>query len=90
MAPPRTTAKPPLHHPALPAYIRLPRSGNLCPHCGLTRSALDILTRPQEINNFRPPVESKIMHQTGTGRGVRLVNYASLIGYLDSLPQETT
>jgi hypothetical protein len=68
-----------------PEYIRLPRSGESCPFCHLSRSALDAVTRPQESNNFKPPVASKILKQPNTRRGIRLINYASLMAYLDGL-----
>jgi hypothetical protein len=69
-----------------PAYIRLPRFGDRCPHTGLTRSAMDALTRPQESNEFRPPVKSKILKMAGQKSGVKLIDYRSLRAYLDNLP----
>jgi hypothetical protein len=69
-----------------PRYIRLPRSGNPCPHSGLSRSALDLITRPQEANGFKPPVASKILKQVGQKKGIRLISYKSLMGYLAKLP----
>ncbi len=71
---------------AQPCYIRLPRSGNSCLHSGLSRSALDLITRPQEANDFKPPVASKILKQVGQKKGIRLINYRSLMAYLDRLP----
>jgi hypothetical protein len=73
-----------------PRYIRLPRGGHLCPHSNLSRSALDLLTRPQEKNDFSPPVASKILKQTGQQKGIRLVDYQSLMRYLKSLPATQT
>jgi hypothetical protein len=49
---------------------------------------MDAITRPQEANNFNPPVASKILKQKGTRRGVRLVNYASLMAYLNGLSND--
>jgi hypothetical protein len=72
--------------PVPPAYIRLPPTGARDPHTGLTRSALDALTRPQECNQFRPPVKSKILKMAGQKSGVRLIDYQSLKNYLDNLP----
>jgi hypothetical protein len=69
-----------------PAYIRLPKWGQRCPHTGLTRTALDQLTRPQPINDFQPPVRSKIFKMTGQKSGVKLIDYRSLRIYLDRLP----
>jgi hypothetical protein len=71
-----------------PDYIRLPRSGSPCPFCGLSRSSLDAITRPQAANRFKPPVARKILKQAGTRRGVRLINYASLMAYLDGLSND--
>lgn len=69
-----------------PAYIRLPRFGQKCPFTGLSRSALDLLTRAQPLNNFRPPVRSKLLKQTGRNSGIKLIDYRSLRIYLDGLP----
>ena len=69
-----------------PVYIRLPRFGERCPYTNLTRSALDLLTRAQAANNKRPPVRSKILKLTGKKEGMRLVDFASLRAYLDSMP----
>jgi integrase len=56
-------------------------------HTGLSRSSLDLLTRPQVVNNFRPPVKSRLMRQTGTsGRTIRLIDFESLVHHLNSLP----
>jgi hypothetical protein len=65
----------------------MPRYGQKCPHTGLTPSALDLLTRPQPANNFRPAVKSRLMRQTGvSGRTIRLIDFASLVRHLNSLP----
>src|SRR5260370_28250343 len=74
------------HIPA-PVFIRLPRYGQKCPHTGLSRSGLALLTRPQPANNFRPPVKSRLMRQTGTsGRTIRLIDFNTLVRHLNSLP----
>jgi hypothetical protein len=74
------------HIPA-PVFIRMPRYRQKCPYTGLSRSGLDLLTRPQPANNFRPPVKSRLMRQTGTtGRIIRLIDYDSLVRHLNSLP----
>ena len=77
---------PPQVYKPIPEFIRLPRSGSACPYCGLSRSALDLITRAQESNGFKPPVESKIFKQTGQKKGIRLISYKSLMRYLKSLP----
>jgi hypothetical protein len=68
-----------------PAYIRLPPSDERCPHTGLSSTALDGVTRPQARNNYKPPVKSKLMRQKGD-RLIRLIDFQSLLDYLDSLP----
>jgi hypothetical protein len=71
----------------VPDFIRLPRGGTRDPHSNLTRSALDLLIRPQQANDFRPPVESKLFGPPGgSQRPIRLINYRSLMAYLNSLP----
>jgi hypothetical protein len=70
-------------HTPPPVFIRMPRYGQKCPHTGLSRSSLDLLTRPQRVNNFRPPVKSRLMRQTGTsGRTIRLIDFDSLVRHL--------
>jgi hypothetical protein len=71
-----------------PVFIRLPKGGKLCPYTGLSRSGLDQLTRPQEANKFNPPVKSRIVQQIGTGRGVRLIDFADLLRHLNSLSNQ--
>jgi hypothetical protein len=71
---------------ATPAYIRLPKWGVRDPHFGLTRTALDQLTRPQPFNKFRPPVKSKILKMAGQKSGIKLISYVSLKAYVDGLP----
>lgn len=74
-------------HTPSPVFIRMPRYGQKCPHTGLSRSSLDLLTRPQRANNFRPPVKSRLMRQTGiSGRTIRLIDFDSLVRHLNSLP----
>jgi hypothetical protein len=47
---------------------------------------LDSLVRAQPSNNYRPPVRSKILQQSGEKRGIRLIDYRSLRVYLNGLP----
>jgi len=70
----------------MPDWIRLPQNGTTCPHSGLNRSAMDKLVRAQQCNNFRPPVESRILKMQGQKRGIRLISYSSLVKHLASLP----
>lgn len=47
---------------------------------------MDKLVRAQAINDFRPPVKSKVLKLAGDKRGIVLINYRSLLDFLDSLP----
>jgi hypothetical protein len=70
----------------VPALIELPKSGDRCPLTTLSRTAMDLLVRPQEANDFKPPVKSRMFAQEGSKRARRLVHYPSLLAYLLSLP----
>jgi hypothetical protein len=72
--------------PTVPDWIRLPQNGTSCPYSSLNRSAMDKLVRPQQCNNFDPPVESRILKMQGQKRGIRLISYSSLTKHLASLP----
>ena len=76
-APPRV-----LESEIVPEFIRLPKPGRLCPRTGLTRSALNELVLPTVRNEYRPPVKSFCLRQRGARKGIRLVDYASLRGYI--------
>jgi hypothetical protein len=69
-----------------PLFIRIPASGSRCPYCGLSRSSLDKLTRPQAANHFKPPVKSRLYQQSGVVAKVRLIDFKSLRAYLHGLP----
>lgn len=68
-------------------WIRLPRPGERCPVSGLSRSTLAELVRPCARNDFRPPVEARLLRRRGASRGVALVSRASLLAFLNSLPR---
>lgn len=87
-APAHSDASPATHAPAMsstggPAYIRLPKPGELCPYTGLSRAKLNELILPSARNNHRPPVASKSLRQPGQQRGVRLIILESLMAYLN-------
>ena len=63
-----------------PEFIRLPKSPQRCPFSGLSRSALNVL-----ILGTNPPVRSVVVRKRGAVRGIRLIDYASLIKYLHQL-----
>jgi len=65
-----------------PVYIRLPKSGQLCPYTGLTRSYLNSLILPGATQAENPPVASISLAGAGKSRGVRLIEFASLLAYL--------
>ena len=65
-----------------PEFIRLPKAGHLCPFTGLSRTTLNELVMPMKKNDRRPPVHSISMRQRGRMRGVRLIDYDSLVHYL--------
>jgi hypothetical protein len=49
---------------------------------------MDQLTRPQAVNGFNPPVNSKIVRVKGAKRGAVLISYESLMEYLEALPPQ--
>lgn len=61
-----------------PLYVRLPRIGFRCEISGLSRTALYALCKSGAV-------KSAVVKQPGTKRGIRLVNYKSLVSYLESL-----
>jgi hypothetical protein len=66
---PRQPAPAPL---APPATIRLPRPGDRCPHFGLSRTQFyDLIERGL--------IKSYTLKQPGRGRGVRLIDYKSVL-----------
>lgn len=81
VAPP--TAPDPKTRPA-PEFIRLPPTGHRCPVTGMARSTLDVLTRPQKANKFKPPVRSHMLRRPGAARGIRLIEFASLRAFIEA------
>jgi hypothetical protein len=70
-----------------PEYIRLPQPGARDALTGLSRSTLGELTVPGPANNFKPPVKSLVIKKRGASRGIRLINYDSLIDHLKKLEE---
>lgn len=68
-----------------PEWLRLPAPGQRCRFTGLSRSTLNELTIPGPANDGRPPVKSVVLRKRGALRGIRLISYDSLMGYLDKL-----
>ena len=66
-----------------PVYMRLPAPRTRCPRTGLSRSFLADLCVPNKHNGFRPPVRSIFLKlKRDNKRGIRLIDYASLMNYL--------
>lgn len=64
-----------------PAFIRLPKPPEKCTISGLCRSTLVKL-----ISGPNPLVNSKVLKQPGSKRGIRLIEVSSLLAYLNGLP----
>jgi hypothetical protein len=74
---------------ARPIFVRLPKPGERCPISGLSRSALVNLCVPSKANDFYAPVKSiELKFKKHATRGVRLVDYESLMAYLRGLRKE--
>ena len=70
--PSNTAVSVPLSSSFQPVYVRLPRSGTLCPFSGRSRSQIWLLVKEGRV-------QSHSMKRRGTCRGVRLIDFASLI-----------
>ena len=68
----------------IPEFIRLPKPGTRCPFTGLSRSGLNNLILPTEVNGHKPPVRSVCLRNRGAMRGTRLIVFDSLIQHLRS------
>ena len=67
-----------------PEWLRLPKPGRRCQLTGLSRTTLNELTIPGTANDYRPPVKSVLLKKRGAVRGIRLISYDSLMGFLDT------
>ncbi|MCL5096346.1 MAG: hypothetical protein M1608_02175 [Candidatus Omnitrophica bacterium] len=67
-----------------PEFVRLPKPRTRCPKTGLSRSKMCELVLPCSANGFKPPVRSVVLRSKGKVRGVRLIDFASLMAYLNS------
>jgi len=72
-----------------PEWIRLPRPGERDRLTGLSRSTLCELAVPGAANDFKPPVKSILIKKRNAQRGIRLINFDSLIEYLRNLETES-
>jgi hypothetical protein len=66
---------------ARPVWIRLPKSGTLCPWCGLSRSKLWDVLQTGKVKNV-------CLRKEGAQRGARLISLGSLLAYIDGLMNE--
>lgn len=89
IARPRTrklkTTDAPVGTPPKPKWIRLPAPSHRCLYPGLSRSTLNELTIPGPANGNKSPVKSVVLRKRGAVRGIRLINYDSLMQYLAEL-----
>lgn len=69
-----------------PEFVRLPKAGLRCPFTGLSRSALNELILPS-AEQPNPPVRSVLMKKRGAIRGIRLIDYDSLMAYIRSFDE---
>ena len=68
--------------PVDPYFIRLPRDGERCPWTGLTRAWLNKLIASPEGSDNPPRVLSIELVDPGKARGVRLIDFASLMNHI--------
>lgn len=68
--------------PITPEFLRLPKPGQLCPFCGMSRSALNMLILPCPQNGNKPKVKSFVLRQRGARTGIRLVSWPALRAYI--------
>ncbi len=64
----------------VPVFVRLPKTGNLCPHSGLSRSVMYQLCREGKI-------VSRVLKRSNGTRGCRLVSYQSLVQFLKTVEE---
>jgi hypothetical protein len=76
----------------LPAYMPVPKKGEVDPVAYLNASAIDCLIRPQKCNNFFAPVRSITVplrpKNPNSKRGKKLIDVASLLAFLDALAND--
>ena len=73
--------------PVRPEWLRLPAPKGRCLYTGLSRSTLCELVVPCAANDYAPPVQSAVLRKRGAARGIRLVQYDSLMAYLRGLSE---
>jgi|SRR5208282_1780342 len=59
-----------------PRFVRLPKPGTLCPFTGLSRTQIYLLCKSGKV-------KSHSLKRRGTCRGVRLIDYQSLVAAIE-------
>jgi hypothetical protein len=72
-----------------PEFLRLPAPKERCKFTGLSRTSLLELCAPCKANDRKPPVRSHVLKKRHAQRGVRLIDYKSLIAYVRSQGDST-
>ena len=67
-----------------PNFLRLPKPGTRCKWTGLSRSGMNTLVLPSKENNYKPVVRSYLMKKRGYMRGIRFIDFDSLVMYIKS------
>jgi hypothetical protein len=67
-----------------PEFIRYPKPRTRCEKTNLSRTKMCELVLPCAANDFKPPVRSVVLRKKGKARGIRLIDYASLMAYINS------
>lgn len=65
--------------------FRVPRPKEVDPFFGGTRTFWLQRTLRTKRNNFKPEVESFVVRQPGSSRGIRFISYASALVYFNRL-----
>lgn len=71
-----------------PAYVRIPRVGEVCPVSGLRKDCMQNLVVPNQSNGFKPPVKSFVMRNPSGKVTLRLVHVESLLAWMGDQANE--
>lgn len=70
-----------------PVTLRLPRVGTVDPFFGCARTFWNQRVLPTAENNFKPPIRSIVVKQSGAKRGIRLIVFESAKSYFLALAE---
>ncbi len=59
-----------------PRFVRLPKPGTLCPFTGLSRTQIYLLCKSGKVKSYS-------LKRRGTCRGVRLIDFQSLVAAIE-------